>query len=155
IMHRLGPELRQNAAHLLDPAVWPVALFQFYVSVQHAKNSREREFRCDARSAKHAGKAPTAAALIYLHVVNEMPWANIMSVLSTAVVGNSVSHDVFSEQARRAAGAPPEVWRDETENEMDKDTKTFDDHPCLRERLEEIDATPKEGLKYLLNDDSP
>jgi Zn-dependent protease with chaperone function len=155
MMHRLGFELGKNVVHFLDPAVWPVGIFHYFVTVSHAKHSREREFRCDARSARHAGKTPTAAALIYLHVVNNMPWANMMSVLETSIVGGSVSHDVFTEQARRAAGAPPEVWRDETDDEMDKDTKLFDDHPCLRERLEAIDATAKEGLKYLLNDESP
>src|SRR5262245_1879738 len=77
-------QLGNNSAHLIDPAVWPLAVFHFYVTVQQARHSREREFRCDARSATHAGPAPTAAALIYLHVVNEMPWANMMSVLATA-----------------------------------------------------------------------
>src|SRR5262245_7473196 len=51
MMHRMSEQLSNNSAHLIDPAIWPVGIFHYYVTVQHARNSREREFRCDARSA--------------------------------------------------------------------------------------------------------
>ncbi len=38
--------------------------------------------------------------------------------------------------------------------EMRKNTRPFDDHPCLRDRLNAIDATAKEGLEYLLAENS-
>src|SRR5262249_19567493 len=123
MMLRLSELLSDKSLHVIDPAVWPLAAFHFYVTVQQARHSREREFRCDARSATHAGPAPPAAALISLHVVNEMPWANMMSVLATAATVGATSPDVFTDQARRAASAHPDTWREHTEDELEKDTK--------------------------------
>src|SRR5262245_28327750 len=104
-MSRLGDEFRRNFIHLIDPAVWPLYAYQFYVETRLASHSREREFECDSKSAEHAGPAATAAALIYLHVVDEMPWANTMDVLAMDAGVGATSNNVFSEQARRAAGA--------------------------------------------------
>jgi Zn-dependent protease with chaperone function len=154
-MNRLAAEFRLRPFHLLDPAVWPLALFHFVVEIRYARESREREFRCDARSAEHAGPEATAAALIYIHVVDQMPWANIMDVLALAGAVGAASGNVFSEQAHRAITTHPDDWADATKKEMRKNTKLLDDHPCLRERLEAIDATAKQGLRYLLADDSP
>jgi Zn-dependent protease with chaperone function len=154
-MSRLGDEFRRGLGHLIDPAVWPLFAFQMYVELQYARHSREREYECDSRSAEHAGPTATAAALVYLHVVEEMPWANTMDVLATAAGVGPVSHDVFSEQARRAATAHPDDWAEATRTVLQQRTRPRDSHPCLRDRLDAIGASATEGLDYLVADTSP
>ena len=141
MMQRLGAEFRLRKAHLLDPAVWPLAIFHFILEMRHAGHCREREFRCDAKAAKHAGKEAAASALIYIHVVYEMPWANLMDVLAIAASVGAPSTNVFSDQAARAAGATYDDWADIAKDELRKNTGALDSHPCLRERLEAIGAT--------------
>ncbi|MFL5341824.1 MAG: M48 family metallopeptidase [Gemmataceae bacterium] len=155
MMSRLGALFRRGLGHHIDPAVWVLAAYQWFVELRYARHSREREFACDARSAEHAGPVPTAAALIYLHALEEMPWANTMDVLAMTAGVGTANTDVFTEQARRAATAHPDDWAEATETVMQKRTRALDSHPCLRERLEAIDATEEEGLEYLLSRESP
>jgi Zn-dependent protease with chaperone function len=149
---RLGEQFRRELWHLIDPAAWPVFAFQLYVELRLARHSRECEFRCDVLSAEHAGPAATAAALVYLHVIDEMPWANTMDVLAMDASVGATSNTVFSEQAARAASATFRDWSRAAKSVMNKGTGAWDSHPCLADRLDAIGASLEDGLNYLLDD---
>ncbi len=151
LMRTLSWQMMIGPKHWIDPMLWPLAVFQVFTEMAFAASSRTQEFAADAWSAEHAGKEVVAAALIYIHVVERMSWANFADVVRLAAEVGHPSGEVFTEQARRAQSTTPEEWRKYTGKELKVNTKTFDSHPCLRERLDAIEATSEEGLRQLLN----
>lgn len=81
-----------------------------------------------------------------------MPWANTMQVLALDAGVGASSNNVFSEQARRAAGADYDDWAKVAKRVMRQRTRMRDSHPCLRDRLDAIGASLDEGLRYLVDD---
>jgi Zn-dependent protease with chaperone function len=155
LMQVIEQALAQNLGHWCNPAIAGLALFHRIVIHLRAKQSRECEYLADAEGARLVGKKVTGAALVYLHVVDHLPWANLERLLENMVMCDDPSFNVFQHQVSAARSATEKTWRSACRRALDEPTRPLDDHPCLTERLDALGIGYKEALTLLLDQSAP
>src|SRR5262249_24074145 len=97
-----------------------------------------------------------AAALIYLHVADTLPWANLINIVEFYVEkGLLHTGRVFKEQAGQARQTDPKDWEKTCRKALGQGTGTFDSHPCLRERRGAGDVWNRWALRLMIDRTSP
>jgi Zn-dependent protease with chaperone function len=135
------------AATVLNPAVWPLAIYHIVYALAQAEQSRQQEYAADRHEVEQSGAEAAAAALILLTVSQQMPWTRLSSLASAWAETTRPPRELFSEQASHMRALDPSDWRDALRKEMKKATGYFDSHPGLKDRLEAMGISPKQASK--------
>ena len=129
-----------------NPLGWILRSYHLLFRLAWAANQREQEYAADRYQVGMIGEKETAKALIAIFSIDEMPWSRLSSVAEWFALMRTQNASIFSEQVRRARGAKPSEWEDACRRALGQKTKTFDSHPCLRERLKAIGVSPKKAI---------
>ena len=92
------------------------------------------------------GAKQAAQTLIAISTINEMPWSRLSSVAEWFAVMRTRDASIFREQVRRARQTTSAQWQDACRRALKQKTKSFDSHPCLRDRLRAIGISPKQAI---------
>jgi Zn-dependent protease with chaperone function len=134
-----------------NPLVWIVRGYHLLYLLVRAPHSRQQEFAADEHDAAQAGKQETAASLVYLDILDELPWTRFSSIAEAyAETGESLTR-LFAEQRRRATSVDRSDWESAMSKALKKRTGLLDSRPCLRERLKAVGVSPKKALGYALD----
>jgi Zn-dependent protease with chaperone function len=140
---------------MVNPLVWVVRGYHWLYLLVQRLHSREQEFAADEHDAAQAGKQETAASLIYLDVIEELPWTRLSSVLESHAETGQRLDNMFAEQRERARSIDRDEWENAMRKALKKETGLLDSHPCLRERLKAVGVSPKKALGYALERSGP
>lgn len=128
-----------------NPLVWMMRGYHLLFMLAWAANSREQEYAADRFEVEHVGKEQAAATLVFMDVVNHLPWSRLTSIAESCVAVNEPLDGIFSEQLRRARVTSAIEWNDGLSKALKEQTGAFDSHPCLKERLKAIGVTSKKA----------
>jgi Zn-dependent protease with chaperone function len=140
---------------MFNPLVWVVRGYHWLYLLVQRMHSREQEFAADRHDAAQAGKEETAASLVYLDILDELPWTRLSSVLESHAETGQRLDNMFAEQRERARSIDRGEWEDAMRKALKKKTHVLDSHPCLRERLKAVGVSPKKALGYALERSGP
>lgn len=151
----LSHQLQVNPAHWVNPVMWVVGVLHQQACRRWAAHSQACEFAADAYAVEHAGPDVTGAALVYVHVADALPWANLSDLVETFVKTGEPTSRIFAEQAYLARRTGRATWQAACRKELAKRTGPLDAHPCLRARLRAMGISSRKALRLLLDESSP
>lgn len=151
VMGVLDYHLRVSPFHRLNPVTWVIRGYHFLYELAWSASSRVDEYAADRHTVELIGPEQTAATLVLIDVLHNMPWANLQAVAEQFVVANERPKDLFAEQVRRVKGATFGEWDEAMRKSLKCKTGPFDSHPCLRERLKAVGVPPKEALRLAMD----
>ena len=135
------------AATVINPAVWPLAIYHIVYALARAEQSRQQEYSADGHEVEQSGPEAAAAALILLTISQNMPWTRLSSLAEAWAETTRPPRELFTEQASAMRALDPSDWRDALRKEMKKSTGFFDSHPGLKDRLAAMGVSPKQATK--------
>jgi Zn-dependent protease with chaperone function len=134
-----------------NPLVWSVRLYHlFYFRLLFASQRRE-EFLADSYYVDQVGKKEAATTLVLIHVLENMPWANLMNMAENLVMANQSVDYFFAEQARRLRAASKSEWDDALRKALREETKWYSTHPSLKARLKALGVKSRNVLPLAMN----
>lgn len=129
-----------------NPLGWMIRLYHWLFKAAWAKEQRKREVLADEHEVEVVGAKQAAQTLIAISTINEMPWSRLSSVAEWFAVMRTRDASIFREQVRRARQTTSAQWQDACRRALKQKTKSFDSHPCLRDRLRAIGISPKQAI---------
>lgn len=138
--------------------VWVLRGYHYVFRCLWYANSRAAEFDADEFEVEQVGPKQAARTSILISAVEHLPLVELHSVAEQCVALQLPMQQLFTEQARRAQDATAEEWDAAFLKAYKERTKTYDTHPCLRERLKPTGLSKKECRKLARNlnhDDDP
>jgi Zn-dependent protease with chaperone function len=147
----LHDHLWQQSGAKLNPLIWFVLGYHALFQRAWAADSRLHEYAADRYTVAQVGKEQAAATLIHLILAERLPWVRLSNVAKSVVETKLPVDQIFSEQRRRAQLIRPSEWEEALGRELRHRTGALDSHPCLKDRLKALKVSPKNALKYALD----
>ncbi|HLW65578.1 MAG TPA: M48 family metalloprotease [Gemmataceae bacterium] len=154
-MNVLHGHLWEQSGTKLNPLIWLVLGYHALYQRAWAADSREREYAADQYTVAQVGKEQAAATLIHLILAERLPWVRLSNVAKSVVETKLPVDQIFAEQRRRAQLIRPSEWQEACQNELRRRTLALDSHPSLKDRLKALKVSPKNALKYALDQPGP
>ena len=151
----LGALAWGDPIHWANPGFWLVGICCRRMLTKYGTERQQAEFDADAYSADQSGSEISAAALIYFHVADRLPWGNLMNIVEKQIKTQNPDHDVFAEQVRMVRGTSSMDWMEALKRELKTKTLPYDTHPCLKARLKALGVSHKDALNLLLDHSAP
>ena len=134
-----------------NPVTWAIRCYHHVYGLAWCANSRGQEFVADQHTVELIGAEQTAATLMLIEVLHNIPWANLQVVAEQFIESNERPKDLFAEQVRRVKSATPSEWDEAMRKSLKHRTKPFDTHPCLKQRLKALGVAPKAALRIAMD----
>jgi Zn-dependent protease with chaperone function len=142
--------LTQNWA-VWNPLVWLIRLYhQIYYRLFFASQRRE-EFLADSYEVDQVGEEEAATTLVLIHVLQNMPWANLANMAEHLAMANVRVDDLFAEQVRQLRAANQSDWDDALREALREETKWDSTHPALKARLKPLGVKARDVLPLAMN----
>jgi Zn-dependent protease with chaperone function len=137
----------------VNPLVWVLRAYHWVFGVARAAHSREQEYQADQATVELVGAKRAAATLMRLELTESMPWLSLHSMAESAAQTSQPLTRIFKVQRERASRLTAGDWEEAYHIAMRNKTGMWDTHPCLRDRLKAVGASPKKTLEIAANDD--
>ncbi|MFL5240926.1 MAG: M48 family metallopeptidase [Gemmataceae bacterium] len=141
--------------NVLNPLPWVIVGYHRLFELLYAAHSRKQEFAADKFSAEQCGKEAAAETLIFMDVIGQVPSVTISGIADLYLATNTPLNRIFSEVAASAGRIHPKEWEKARRKALSAQTRWFDSHPCLRERLAALDVDWKKANKCKPNQPTP
>lgn len=144
-------KFRATLATFVNPFAWLILLYHRWFCQAHASKSRKQEYEADAHSAELAGIKATASALIFIHVTQYLPMADLGRLIEVFVRTDQPLEGLFAEQARIVKQSPEWEWKEALQKALREKPKPMDSHPTLKQRLKALGISPKKAMSLAMS----
>jgi hypothetical protein len=137
-------------------AVWSplVGLVRLYHHIYFRllfASQRRHAFLADSHYSDQVGEEEAATTLVLLHVLANMPWANLLNMLENLTMANQRVDYFFGEQVRRLRAAGKSDWEDALRKALREETDWDSTHPALKARLKPLGGKARDILPLAMN----
>lgn len=134
-----------------NPLVWLIRLYHHIYFRLHFAGQRCEEFLADSYEVDQVGEEVAATTLVLIHVLEQMPLANLANMAEQMSMANYRVDDFFAEQVRRLRSAGKSDWEAALKKALREETEWDSTHPCLKDRLKPLGVKAKEVLPLAMN----
>jgi Zn-dependent protease with chaperone function len=141
--------------NFLNPVPWIIVGYHRLFELFYAARSRRQELAADQLSAEQCGQESAAKTLILIHALHHVPGATLRGIAEASLAAKKPLTRLFSEQAASIGQIDAAVWDKARSKALDGQTRWFDSHPCLTDRLEALDVSWKQAKRIQPNQSGP
>jgi Zn-dependent protease with chaperone function len=134
-----------------NPLVWLIRLYHHIYFRLLFASQRRQEFLADSFYVEQVGEEDAASTLVLIHVLENMPWANLSNMAENLVMANQRVEHFFAEQVRRLRAASKSDWEDALRKALREETNWDSTHPALKARLKPLGVKARDVLPLAMN----
>ncbi|HEX4588808.1 MAG TPA: M48 family metalloprotease [Gemmataceae bacterium] len=134
-----------------NPLVWLIRLYHLIYFRLFFASQRREEFLADSYYVDQVGEEDAATTLVLIHVLDNMPWANLANMAENMAMANYRTDYFFEEQVRRLRAAGKTDWEDALRKALREETHWDSTHPALKARLKPLGVKAREALPLAMN----
>jgi Zn-dependent protease with chaperone function len=129
-----------------NPLVWLIRLYHHFYYRFYFASERREEFLADSYEVDHVGEEEAATTTVLIHVLQNMPWANVPAIAERLAVSNLRIENLFAEQVGHLRAAKRSDWDEALQKALREETQWNSTHPCLKARIKPLGVKAKDVL---------